>query len=83
MFEIYANDFDVDGQKDIVLGYSENGINYPVAGLNASSRQIPFIGLRYKRLRRICKGHTSGNIRRTNVESLFALQGKYICTSMD
>ncbi len=47
-FEIYANDFDVDGQKDIVLGYSENGINYPVAGLNASSRQIPFIGLRYK-----------------------------------
>jgi hypothetical protein len=47
-FEIYANDFDVNGQKDIVLGYSENGVNYPVAGFDASSRQIPFIRLRYK-----------------------------------
>ena len=47
-FEIYANDFDVDGQKDIVLGYSENGVNYPVAGFDATSRQIPFIRLRYK-----------------------------------
>lgn len=47
-FEIYSNDFDVDGQKDIVLGYSENGVGYPVAGLDASSRQIPVIGLRYK-----------------------------------
>jgi hypothetical protein len=46
-FEIYANDFDVDGQKDIVLGYSENGVNYPVAGLDASSRQISFIRHRY------------------------------------
>ena len=47
-FEIYANDFDVDGQKDIVLGYSENGVNYPVAGFDASSRQIPFLRHRYK-----------------------------------
>ena len=47
-FEIYFNDFDVNGQNDIVLGYNENGVNYPVAGLDASSRQIPIIGLRYK-----------------------------------
>lgn len=47
-FEIYSNDFDVDGQRDIVLGYNENGVNYPVAGFDASSRQIPYLRHRYK-----------------------------------
>jgi hypothetical protein len=46
-FEIYSNDFDVNGTTDIVLGYSENGINYPVNNLDATSRQIPVINLRY------------------------------------
>lgn len=48
VFEMYANDFDNNGKIDIVLGYMENGKNYPVNGLDATSRQIPFIGLRYK-----------------------------------
>ena len=46
-FEIYSNDFDVDGHLDIVLAHSENGIKLPVKGLDASSRQIPVIRLRY------------------------------------
>lgn len=46
-FEIYANDFDVNGTTDIVLGYSENGIKYPVNNFDATSRQIPVIQLRY------------------------------------
>ena len=33
---------------DIVLGYWENGENYPVNGLDATVRQIPVIRLRYK-----------------------------------
>lgn len=46
-FEIYSNDFDVDGKLDIVLSHSENGIKLPVRGLDASSRQIPVLRLRY------------------------------------
>jgi hypothetical protein len=47
-FEIYSNDFDVNGKLDIVLGYSENGKNYPVNGFDAVVRQLPVIKLRYK-----------------------------------
>jgi len=47
-FEIYANDFDLNGTTDIVLGYWENGKNYPVAGFDASVRQLPVLKLRYK-----------------------------------
>ena len=47
-FEIYSNDFDVDGHLDIVLGHCENGKNFPVQGLDASSRQIPVIRLRFE-----------------------------------
>jgi hypothetical protein len=46
-FEIFSNDFDVNGQLDIVLGYGENGENYPVNSFDATSRQIPVIRLRY------------------------------------
>lgn len=47
-YEIYSNDFDLNGTTDIVLGYWEYGKNYPVNGLDASARQIPVIRLRYK-----------------------------------
>jgi hypothetical protein len=47
-FEIYSNDFDVNGTNDIVLGYGEKGKNYPVNSFDATSRQIPVIRLRYK-----------------------------------
>jgi hypothetical protein len=47
-FEIYANDFDVNGHLDIVLSHTENGVKLPVKGLDASSRQIPVIKLRYQ-----------------------------------
>jgi enediyne biosynthesis protein E4 len=47
-FEIFSDDFDLNGANDIVLGYWENGKKLPVNDLDASSRQIPVIGLRYK-----------------------------------
>ena len=47
-FEIYSNDFDLDGKLDIVLGYYENGKDYPVNGFDATVRQIPVMKLRYK-----------------------------------
>jgi hypothetical protein len=47
-FEIYSNDFDLNGKLDIVLGYSENGKNYPVNGFDAAIRQLPVLKLRYK-----------------------------------
>jgi hypothetical protein len=47
-FEIYSDDFDLDGKSDIVLGYYENGKNYPVNGFDATVRQLPVMKLRYK-----------------------------------
>jgi enediyne biosynthesis protein E4 len=47
-FEIYSNDFDVNGKLDIVLGYTEKGKNYPVNGFDAAVRQLPVMKLRYK-----------------------------------
>ena len=47
-FEIYSNDFDLNGISDIVLGYGENGKNYPVTGFDAAVRQLPVLKLRYK-----------------------------------
>jgi hypothetical protein len=47
-FEIYSNDFDVNGTLDIVLGYSEKGKIYPVNGFDATIRQLPVLKLRYK-----------------------------------
>jgi hypothetical protein len=47
-FEIYSNDFDVNGKLDIVLGYGENGKNYPVNGFDDAVRQLPVLKLRYK-----------------------------------
>lgn len=42
-FDIYYDDFDGNGKKDIVLGYYENGIQYPLKGRERSIRQIPGI----------------------------------------
>ncbi len=46
-FEIFSNDFDLNGRQDIVLAYKENGVRYPVNGFDATVRQIPVIGQRY------------------------------------
>jgi hypothetical protein len=47
-FELYTNDFDLSGTSDIVLGYWEKGVNYPVSGFDASAMQIGVIRLRYQ-----------------------------------
>jgi len=46
-FEIFSNDFDLNGRQDIVLAYKENGIRYPANNFDATVGQIPVIGLRY------------------------------------
>lgn len=47
-FEIYVNDFDQNGQADLVLAYEENGKKVPLRGRECSSNQMPFIKEKFK-----------------------------------
>jgi hypothetical protein len=40
---VYGNDFDQSGTLDIVLGYYNQGVCYPVRGRECSSQQVPLI----------------------------------------
>ena len=40
-FDIYYNDFDLNGKKDIVLGYYNDNKHYPLRGFSCSAQQIP------------------------------------------
>jgi len=47
-FDIYVNDFDKNNRSDIVLGYYNEGEQYPVRGRSCSSQQIPSIKSKFK-----------------------------------
>ena len=40
-FDVYYNDFDANGNYDIVLGYYNNNKHYPLRGFSCSAQQIP------------------------------------------
>ncbi|MRX64522.1 VCBS repeat-containing protein [Maribacter luteus] len=47
-FDVYTLDFDENGKMDIVLGYYEDGVQYPVRGRMPSSQQIPAIKFKFE-----------------------------------
>jgi len=47
-FDCYANDFDSNEDIDIVLGYYQEGEQYPVRGKQCSSQQIPELGRKFR-----------------------------------
>ena len=46
-FHIYGKDFDLSGTPDIVLGYYQDGICFPVRGMQCSIQQIPGIAEKF------------------------------------
>lgn len=47
-FDIYVDDYDANGNIDIVLSYYQDERQFPVRGMQCSSQQIPDISRKYK-----------------------------------
>ncbi len=46
-FDVFVSDYDKNGSQDIILGYYNDSIQYPVRGRQCSSQQIPNIKRKY------------------------------------
>ncbi|MEO9511234.1 MAG: VCBS repeat-containing protein [Flavobacteriaceae bacterium] len=46
-FEVYASDFDENGENDIVLSYNKDKKSVPLRGRECSSQQVPAIAKRF------------------------------------
>lgn len=47
-FQVFSNDFDENGNLDIVLSYEKNDVLLPLRGRECSSQQIPALASRFK-----------------------------------
>jgi hypothetical protein len=48
-FEVFYDDFDENGSKDIVLAYYNYGIQFPLRGFSCSSQQVPELKSKFQK----------------------------------
>ena len=68
---------------DIVLGYGENGKNYPVNGFDATVRQLPVLKLRYKGYEEFARATLQEIYGEQMLKVFIALHCKYFCQLLD
>ncbi len=56
-FEIYADDFDGNGNMDIVLGYYNDGDLFPLRGRQCSAQQIPNLAKKFQTYHEFAKAN--------------------------
>jgi hypothetical protein len=49
-FEVFYDDFDDNGSKDIVLAYYNYGIQFPLRGFSCSSQQVPELKINFRNM---------------------------------
>ncbi|MEM6698608.1 MAG: FG-GAP-like repeat-containing protein, partial [Bacteroidota bacterium] len=73
-FDVYADDFDQNGRQDIVLGYYQDGEQFPLRGRQCSSEQIPTIALKFKDYHSFATSDLADIYGTKNLENAYHLQ---------
>ena len=80
-FRVYASDFDNNGRSDIVLGYFNDEVCYPVRGRTCSSQQIPGIKKKFENYETFANATVVDIYGKENLDNSLLYEAKNFATS--
>ncbi len=80
-FRVYASDFDNNGLSDIVLGYFNDAVCYPVRGRECSSQQIPGIKKKFNNYEKFANASIADVYGKANLDNSLSYEAKNFSTS--